>query len=211
MQVHTVPVSGGIETNAYFYIDETSKHGFLIDPAAEPQKLLKMIKDNNWIIEKMLITHGHFDHIGAVETLHKQLGIPYYIHENGKDYLTNPALNLSSYFGDSITLNQAEFLKENDIITLETNPQVKLKVIHTPGHTQDSVLFYDEQNNLAFVGDTIFKASIGRTDFPGGNTQQLKNSIETKVFSLPDDTVLYSGHSDFTTIAAEKKNFKFFF
>ena len=211
MQIHTFPVSDGIETNAYFYIDETSHHGFLIDPAAEPEKLLQIIKDNNWIIEKMLITHGHFDHIGAVETLHKQLNIPYFIHENGKEYLTNPALNLSSYFGNSISLNQAEFLKENDIVTLEADPHVKLKVIHTPGHTQDSVIYYDEQNNLAFVGDTIFKASIGRTDFPGGNTQQLKNSIENKVFSLPDDTALYSGHSDPTSIAAEKKNFKFFF
>ena len=182
----------------------------MIDPAAEPQKLLKLIKDNNWIIEKMLITHGHFDHIGAVETLHKQLGIPYYIHENGKDYLSNPALNLSSYFGDSIALNQAEFLKENDIMTLEENPQTKLKVIHTPGHTQDSVLFYDEQNDLAFVGDTIFKASIGRTDFPGGNTQQLKDNIQNKIFTLPDNTVLYSGHSEPTTIKNEKNNFKFF-
>ena len=211
MQIHTLPVSDGIETNAYFYIDENTNHGFLIDPGAEPQKLLSKIKENNWVIEKMLITHGHFDHIGAVETLHNELNIPYYIHINGKEYLARPSLNLSVYFGNSISLNEAQFLIENDIISLEANPQIKLKVIHTPGHTQDSVLFYDDQNNLAFVGDTIFKSSIGRTDFPGGNSQQLKESIQNKVFTLTDNTLLYSGHSEPTSIEAEKKNFSFFF
>ena len=211
MQIYPISVSDSIETNAYFYIDESTNHGFLIDPAAEPEKLLQIIKDNNWIIEKMLITHGHFDHIGAVQNLHNELNIPYYIHENGKEYLTNPTFNLSAYFGNSITLNDAQYLKENDTITLDGNPQTKLKVIHTPGHTQDSVLFYDKQNHLAFVGDTIFKSSIGRTDFPGGNHQQLKESIQNKVFALPDKTTLYSGHSELTTIEAEKKNFHFFF
>lgn len=211
MKVYTVPTFGGIETNAYFYIDEESNHGFLIDPAAEPDKLLDIIRKNNWIIEKMLITHGHFDHIGAVEKIHQELKISYFIHQNGKTYLTDPAFNLSSYFSAPITLNKAQFLSENDIITLEKNPKTELKVIHTPGHTQDSVLFYDKQNSLAFVGDTIFKNSIGRTDFPGGNAQQLKESIKNKILTLPDGTILYSGHSDPTTVIAEKKNFRLFF
>lgn len=211
MQIYTFPVFGGIETNAYFYIDESSKHGFLIDPAAEPEKLMKIIKENNWVIEKMLITHGHFDHIGAVKILNENLNIPYYIYVSGKKYLEDPSWNLSSYFGHGISLNKASFLQENDEITLDTNSQTKLKIIYTPGHTQDSVLFYDEQNHLAFVGDTIFKGSIGRTDFPGGSTSQLKSSIENKVFTLPENTILYSGHSEPTTVAAEKKNFKFFF
>lgn len=213
MQVHTILVFGGIETNSYFYIDEKSKHGFLIDPAAEPEKLLQIIKDKNWIIEKMLITHGHFDHIGAVRMLNKTLKIPYYIYEKGKTYLENPSWNLSAYFGDSITLNNAKYFQENDFISLDTDTdaEIKLKIIHTPGHTEDSVIFYDEQNNLAFVGDTIFKGSIGRTDFPGGNSKQLKASIENKVFTLPDKTILYSGHSESTTVADEKNNLKFFF
>ena len=210
MQIHSVSTFGRIETNAYFYIDEKSNHGLLIDPAAEPEKLLRIIKDNRWTIEKMLITHGHFDHIGAVKKIHEELKIPYFIHQNGKEYLTNPNFNLSAYFGTAITLNNATYFQEDDIITLENNA-TSLKIIHTPGHTQDSVLFYDEQNNLAFVGDTIFKNSIGRTDFPGGNTQQLKQSIETKVLTLPENTILYSGHSASTTVADEKKNFHYFF
>ena len=211
MQIFTFPVSDGIETNAYFYIDENTKHGFLIDPAAEGEKLLTKIQENNWIIEKMLITHGHFDHIGAIEILNKNLNIPYYIYENGEKYLENPSWNLSTYFGKNISLNKAQFFKDNSLLSLESAPQTKLKVIHTPGHTEDSVLFYDEKNNLAFVGDTIFKNSIGRTDFPGGNSNQLKNSIENKVLTLPDNTILYSGHSEPTTIQAEKKNFHCFF
>lgn len=210
MQIHTIPVSDGIETNAYFYINENTNHGFLIDPGAEPEKLLQIIKDNHWTIEKMLITHGHFDHIGAVKKIHEELKIPYLIHQNGKQYLTNPNFNLSVYFGTSITLNNATYFQENDIIALE-NKAASLKIIHTPGHTQDSVLFYDEQNNLAFVGDTIFKNSIGRTDFPGGNTQQLKESIKNKVLVLPNNTILYSGHSDSTNVDTEKKNFHHFF
>ena len=210
MKVYPVSTFGGIETNAYFYIDEKSNHGLLIDPAAEPEKLLKIIKDNRWTIEKMLITHGHFDHIGAVKKIHEELKIPYFIHQNGKQYLTNPNFNLSSYFGEPITLNNATYFQENDIIALE-NEATSLKIIHTPGHTQDSVLFYDEQSSLAFVGDTIFKNSIGRTDFPGGNTQQLKESIKNKVLTLPENTILYSGHSASTTVADEKKNFHIFF
>lgn len=210
MQIHSVSTFGGIETNAYFYIDENTNHGFLIDPAAEPEKLLQIINDNHWTIEKMLITHGHFDHIGAVKKIHEELKIPYFIHQNGKEYLTNPNFNLSAYFETAITLNGADYFQENDIIALE-NKAASLKIIHTPGHTQDSVLFYDKQNNLAFVGDTIFKNSIGRTDFPGGNTQQLKQSIETKVLTLPENTILYSGHSASTTVADEKKNFHIFF
>ena len=119
--------------------------------------------------------------------------------------------NLSAYFGRDIALNNADFFQEGDEIILSSKPQTKLKVIYTPGHTQDSVLFYDEANHLAFVGDTIFKGSIGRTDFPGGNTAQLKSSIENKVLTLPDNTILYSGHSEPTTVMKEKKNFKFFF
>lgn len=211
MIINAVPVSDGIETNAYFYIDEASKHGFLIDAGAEPDKLENIIKQNDWIIEKILITHGHFDHIGAVQKLHQNLNIPYYGHTESQLYFNDPNYNLSSYFGQSISLTDADYFKDNDIISLNFNPEIQLKVIYTPGHTQDSVIFYDEKNNIAFVGDTIFKNSIGRTDFPGGNAKQLKESIQTKIFTLPDQTILYSGHSAPTSVANEKPNLKFFF
>ena len=205
MIIDALPVSDAILTNAYFYIDEQTRHGFLIDPGAEADRILQKIKDNKWVIEKILITHGHFDHIGAIQKIHQELKIPYFAHQKGKDYLTDVNYNLSVFFGKSVILNKAEYLKEGDEVTLQANPDIKLKVIYTPGHTQDSVIYYDINNNTAFVGDTIFKNSVGRTDLPGGNTQQLYQSIEEKIFTLPNETVLYSGHSEPTTVKQEKR------
>ena len=207
MIVKQVPLCEILTTNAYFYIDEKTKHGFLVDPAAESEKLLKIIKDNGWTIEKILITHGHFDHIGAVEKLAKELNIPYYIHADGKQYLINPQMNLSSFFEQNIALSGAQYLQDGDEISLTSSPDVKLKVIHTPGHTADSVVYYDKNNDVAFVGDTIFKNSVGRTDLPGGNPAQLYKSIKDKIVTLPDNTVLYSGHTEQTTVQNEKGRF----
>ena len=204
MIIKTVPVCGIIETNAYFYIDEKSKHGFLIDAGAEADKLLRIIKDNDWIIEKILITHGHFDHIGAVEKISKTLQIPYLAHDNAREYLPNPTYNLSAFWDDDIVLNEAEYFADGAEIALAAAPDIKLKVIHTPGHTQDSVIFYNAADNVAFVGDTIFKYGMGRTDFPGGDLKQLLGSIKDKIFTLPAATELYSGHSEPTTVAAEQ-------
>ena len=207
MIVRQVGLADLIETNAYFYTDEKTGHGFLIDPAAQPENLLRMIRENGWTIEKMLITHGHFDHIGAVETLHRQLNISYVAHENGRSYLTDGSLNLGDYCNRTFNLTEAEYVKDNDEIKLAADPSVTLKVIHTPGHTPDSVLYYDAANKTAFVGDTIFKDSYGATHFPGGDFDLLQKSILQKVLSLPDDTVLYSGHSEPTTVGREKRNF----
>ena len=204
MFVKQIPVTEMITVNAYFYIDESTQHGFLIDPGAEAGRLLGIIKDNNWIIEKILLTHGHFDHIGAVEKIAEELQIPYYIHKNGKDYLENGEMNLSAVWSEEILLFDAQYLQDGDIVSDKTN-NIKLKVIHTPGHTTDSVLYYDEENHVAFTGDTIFKSSYGRTDLPGGNYQQLISSIKEKVLKLPDNTLLYSGHSESTTVESEKR------
>ena len=207
MIVKPVDVKDVFATNAYFYIDEQTKHGFLIDPAAEPETLLNIIRDNNWVIEKMLITHGHFDHLGAVEKLHQTLGIDYFAHQNTKDYLQQGELNLSAFCNRNICLTEAKYFNDEDEIILNANRNVLLKVIHTPGHTPDSVVFYDKNNHIAFVGDTIFKGSIGATEYPGGNPKHLQQSILQKIFALPKETVLYSGHSEPTTVGAEKSRY----
>ena len=207
MIVKQITVADIIETNAYFYIDENTKHGFLIDPAAQADVLLKVIEENGWTIEKMLITHGHFDHIGAVEDLHDRQNIPYVAHQNGREYLTDGRLNLGDYCNRRFDLSEAGYVNEGDEITLEADPSVKLTVIHTPGHTRDSAVYYDAANKTAFVGDTIFKDGMGATHFPGGDFAQLQKSIRQKILTLPDDTVLYSGHSGPTTVGYEKRNF----
>ena len=207
MIVKQVAVEDIIETNAYFYIDKKTKHGFLIDPAAQADELLRLIEENCWTIEKILITHGHFDHIGAAETLHRQLNVPYVAHQNGREYLTDGSLNLGNYCNRKFNLTEAEYVNDGDEIKLAVDPSIVLKVIHTPGHTPDSVLYYDATNKTAFVGDTIFKDSMGATHFPGGNFAELQQSIRQKVLTLPDDTILYSGHSEPTTVGYEKNNF----
>ena len=207
MFIDTVPVTDVFTTNAYFYIDEKTRHGFLIDAGAEAQKLKRIIKEKNYIIEKILLTHGHFDHTGAVDILSDELSIPYYIHKNGKKYLEDVNYNLSIHCNRSIILKNAKYLQDKDIITLEANPDIKIEVMHTPGHTPDSVVFYDKANNTAVVGDTIFKGAIGNAGYLGGNAQELRNSILNKIFLLPSLTVLYSGHSDRTTVGEEKARY----
>ena len=206
MIIRQIPLTDVLTTNAYFYGDEASGHGFLIDPAAEADALLQLIADNHWTIEKILLTHGHFDHIGAVQKLHEKLGIPYYIEKNGKELLQNPTLNLSAFFGGDSVLKEAEFLQEGDVLRLNGRTEGGLKVLHTPGHTPDSVVYYDAKNAVAFVGDTIFKGSVGATHFPLGDDKQLQKSIKNKILTLPPETILYSGHSEPTTVAAEQSN-----
>lgn len=210
ISVIKVPVRDVFETytNSCFYIDEKTKHGFLIDPGAEADKFLSIIKEKGWVIEKILLTHGHFDHTGAVEILNKTLKIPYVIHKNGELFLKDTHFNLSKYFKRNVVLTEAQYFNDGDIISLSSNSAIKLQVIHTPGHTPDSVVFYDENNKIAFVGDTIFKKGIGNAGYPGGNAIELQNSIINKVFTLPADTILYTGHSEETTVGEESSRYR---
>lgn len=205
MIVQKEPVCDVMETNAYFYVDEKTKCGFLIDPGAEAQKLIDAAHQDGWKIEAILLTHGHFDHIGAAEEISRMLNVPYQIHRSGEEFLKNPALNLSAFFGQNIVLENAKYFDEGDEINL--NSDMKLKVIHTPGHTPDSVVFYDKKNKIAFVGDTIFRAGVGNTSFPRGDEKTLWDSIENKIFTLPEDVTLYSGHSSATTVGREKQRY----
>ena len=208
MLVQKVNVHDVFDTNSYFYIDEKTNSGFLIDPGAQAIKLYSIIKENNWNIESILLTHGHFDHTGAVEQLCEMLNVPYFIHKNGEQFLKSTHFNLSQYCHRNIVLNNARYFNDGDFISLKSNLDVKLQVIHTPGHTPDSVVFYDKKENIAFVGDTIFKGTIGNSEYPGGNGQELGASIINKIFTLPEETVLYSGHSDKTTVGREKARYE---
>ena len=197
--VQRVTVEGFIEENAYFYIDEETNRGVLVDPGAEAGLLLDMIRRNGWTIEKILLTHGHFDHIGAVEEIRQALDIPVIAHENSDQYLLRPDWNLS--------VNYNVAMRVEDVVTA-AGGRLKMKVIYTPGHTTDAVIYFDEEHRTAFTGDTIFKANIGNYMLPGGDYKTLCRSIIDKVLTLPEDTVLYSGHSDETTVGAEKRRYR---
>lgn len=204
MIVYPVTVQELIPTNAYFYIDEDTRHGVLIDPGSEADRLLRVMKKKDFHLDAILLTHGHFDHIGAVEELRKKLNLPVIMEENGKDYAEKPAWNLSASFGGDFILKDVTYKKDGDIIEFPDAPSLHLRLIHTPGHTTDGCIYYDEKRHVAFVGDTIFAGSFGRTDFPGGNEGILFRSIRDKILTLPEETTLLSGHSEPTTVGEEK-------
>ena len=204
-----VPVKGYFEENCFFYIDDRTKHGFIIDPGAQADRLLDLIGEKGWTIEKILLTHGHFDHMGAVDEIRDALGVPVYAHIRSDEYLLDARKNLSALCGPPIIVRGAEYLDDGDVVTLDANPDFGLKVVYVPGHTTDSVMFYSEADHVAFVGDTIFKGSIGNYQYPGGNADDLQRSIIRQIFTLPDQTILCSGHSEQTTVGAEKQRYRY--
>lgn len=205
-----LPVTGVFTVNSYFLIDSETNHGFLIDPGAEANKLLNYININNIIIEKILITHGHFDHIGAVKEISEVLNIPVYIHEEGKKYIQNPRWNLSASCGENITIEATNYMKNNDLIKLQANPKIILRAIHVEGHTLDGMVFYSENEKAAFVGDNIFYGEIGRSDFYGGDLVTLLTEVKHKILTMPEDTMLYPGHGDAITVRDMKNTNSYF-
>lgn len=203
--IRELQVQGVFAENTYFYIDEHTKSGFLIDPGAQAGIIYEAIVRNGWHIEKILLTHGHFDHTGAAEVLREKLAAPIYIYPDDARYLTHPYLNLSANSGEPVTVTHYEELYDGETIRLKANSGFYLKVIHPPGHTPGSVTFYSPEEQAAYVGDTLYQHGPGLTNFPGGNRSELEASIADKILTLPPDTVLLSGHSSPITVAQERK------
>lgn len=204
-----VPVKGYFEENCFFYIDDETKHGFIIDPGAQADELLELIRKNGWTIEKILLTHGHFDHTGAVDEIRDMLNISVFAHRRSDEYLLDARKNLSALCGPEIIVKDVVYLDDGDVIRLDSNPDFSLQVIYTPGHTTDSVIFYSRKDHVAFVGDTIFKGSIGNYRYPGGNLEDIQRSIIERIFTLPDDTILCSGHSEQATVGTERRRYRY--
>lgn len=203
--IRELQVQGVFAENTYFFIDSHSKSGFLIDPGAQAGIIYDVIMRNGWHIEKILLTHGHFDHFGAAEILREKLVAPIYIYSSDAPYLTDTRLNLSANSGEPLTVPHYEELYDGEIIRLKTNSGFYLKVIHTPGHTPGSVTYYAPEENAAFVGDTLYQHGPGLTNFPGGNRHELEQSIVNKILTFPPDTVLLSGHSSPITVSEERR------
>ena len=206
--IECVTVGDMIPTNSYFYIDDATQHGFLIDAGAEGDRLAAHAEERGWTIERLLLTHCHFDHIGGATEFSMRTGAPIYAAEDSPRYYSDPRWNLSLWGGGAVTLSDVKTFADRAVITLAANPAMTLEVRYTPGHTTDSCIFYAAHDRAAFVGDTIFCASVGRTDFPGGDTRELWDSIAREVFTLPPDTILYSGHTEETTVGAEMARYR---
>lgn len=196
----------GFQENTYVLTDETNE-AVIIDPGCysttEQTELYNFIKNNNLNPVKLLNTHCHIDHILGNNFVATKFGVELYIHQ-----LDLPTLHATTEYGHlyGFTVDKspepAHFLKDGDVVKFGNST---LEVIFTPGHAPGHVVFVNHEQRFVINGDVLFRGSIGRTDLPGGNHQTLIDSIKTKLFTLPDDYVVHTGHGPTTTIGYEKK------
>lgn len=197
-------VIGLVRTNCYIAYTEDTQKAVIIDPAADSARITEEINQLGVTPEAILLTHGHFDHMLAADSLRNGYRIPVCIHEADKELIKQPELNCSEQFlhlpyGTSAD----EFLTDG-----QTLPYLdgSFRVIATPGHTEGSCCYYAEAEHILFSGDTLFQGSVGRTDLPSGRASAISASIREKLFVLPDKTLVLSGHGMETTIEEEKQN-----
>jgi glyoxylase-like metal-dependent hydrolase (beta-lactamase superfamily II) len=196
---------GPIETNCYLFGCSETRQAVIIDPGDEPERICALVHLHQAEISALVLTHGHYDHLGGVGDLRRKFSCPVMIHKAEAETLTDPRANMSFLLGAGVALDPAERLLEDGDTVAVGN--LTLSVIHTPGHSPGGICLHWEK--ILFGGDLLFMMSIGRTDLPGGSFQQLENSIRTKVYTLPDDTLVYPGHGEKTTVGFEKKNNQF--
>ena len=200
MEIKIIPC-GILKTNCYVLSDE-NKQGMIIDPGANSEEILSYVQGAGIHVKYIINTHGHWDHIGANIPVSAATGAAILIHDLDKEFLEKEALNLSKAFG---VVGRGgipgELLTDGDMVAVG---DISLQVLHTPGHTQGSISLLGE--GMAFVGDTLFRGSIGRTDLPTGDMATMTDTLMKKLLVLPDETVIYPGHGKPTTIGAEKEN-----
>jgi glyoxylase-like metal-dependent hydrolase (beta-lactamase superfamily II) len=201
MVVHKLTL-GMFAVNNFIIHSQNSSKAILIDACDDPDSILTKISELNLDLIYLINTHGHGDHIAGNEKILKQTGAKLMIHPLDEPYLYDPSLNLSSFMGIELKSPSPDrLLNEGDIVELD---EIQLKVFHTPGHSPGNITLVSDE--VAFVGDVIFRESIGRTDFPGSSHQQLIETIQSKIYTLPDNTILYNGHGPETTVGHEKNH-----
>jgi glyoxylase-like metal-dependent hydrolase (beta-lactamase superfamily II) len=195
---------GPLQTNCYIVGDEASGEGIVIDPGGDAAMILDAVHRLKLKIKLVVNTHGHFDHIMANQEVVEATAAPLAIHPDDAAMLTNP-LRSFSFFAGGFRPGPAATVSLTEGSTIEIG-SVKLQVLHTPGHSPGSISLWCAEQKVVFSGDALFNMGIGRTDFPGGSMRILLQSIRDKLFTLPDDTVVYSGHGPQTTIGFERKH-----
>ena len=195
-------VVGMISTNCYLVINEETKDTVMVDPGAYPAKLKNVVKEQGLKLKAVLLTHAHFDHIMGLSDVMEDIKVPIYVEEADLPMMMDGESNLSSgymrggyQFADAVPVRDGQQLQIAGF---------QFRVIHTPGHTPGGCCYYFPYQNTLFSGDSLFQTSIGRTDFPKGSASQLIHAIREKLMPLPDETAVYTGHGDMTTIGTER-------
>lgn len=202
LMILTMPL-GEMETNCYVLGNSETKEAYVFDPGAEPEAVLRLLQQEGLEFSGIILTHGHFDHILAVDELVAEVGpqFPIYAGEEEKEVFQNGNYNLCSMVGQTSLFMPNHFLKDGDILEI---CGTKVKCLHTPGHTCGGMSYYIADKSWLIAGDTLFQGSIGRTDFPTGSYQVLADSIKKKIYTLPDYTIVFPGHGPSTTVGEEK-------
>ena len=204
-RVHVLEV-GPLAVNCYILEHSPSRKAAVIDPGDDGPAILSRIGDLGLSVDRILLTHGHFDHVGAVGLLREKTGAHVHIHEADAERMKT-ARRQGLIFGLLISDPPPPdvLVGEGDFVPFADG---EFRVAHTPGHTPGCVSYI--MGKMAFVGDLIFAGSIGRTDLPGGDHEELIVAVKEKIFVLPDDTVLFPGHGPATTVGEEKRSNPFF-
>lgn len=203
MEIKTI-VTGPLQTNTYLVINEGGKDAVLIDPAADFEIIIEEISESDVNLKAILITHGHFDHIGEVDLIKKHFNVPVYTHKDEAEMMENEIQNLSlRFFGQSIIGHADNYIEDGDL--LDFGDGLEFNCIIVPGHTSKSVCFYNNSYDFVITGDTLMAGAIGRTDFNNTSSKMLANNIEEKLLILPGETVVYPGHGYKTKIKVEKQ------
>lgn len=201
--IHEVIPVGPLQCNCSIFGDETTHEAIVIDPGDQINDILAILKKHGLKVTAIIITHAHLDHIGGAAKLKAATGAP--VHMNANDQpLYDDADRYAAFLGmeppehTEIDVNA----KDGDVVKLA---DAEFQIMHTPGHTQGSISVWIPAENKLVAGDTLFRDSIGRTDLPGGNTQQILKSIHDKLLPLPDDATVVAGHGPNTTIGRERE------
>lgn len=175
-------IGGLLESNGYIIYQKEGGAAFLIDPGYNSKVFIEFIKEHDFKLEAILLTHHHYDHVGAVERVKDVFDCPVYMHRRDCDLYKKPV---------------DIYMEDGDVLDLEGE---QIKVISTPGHTGGSVCFMSEKSKVCFTGDTIFNVDLGRTDLEGGSEKEMISSIRNIIDKWPNDIMIYPGHGDGCTM-----------
>ena len=203
MKFSVVPVTAFQQNCTIAWCEQTCKAA-VIDPGGDISQITKVLEQNGLTLEKILLTHGHIDHAGGTAELAAQFGVPIEGPHRGDGFWIEQLAQQSQMFGfpQVESFEPTRWLEDGDNVLVGNSV---LQVLHCPGHTPGHVVFYDAESNVAQVGDVLFQGSIGRTDFPGGNHDELLHSITEKLFALGDDVRFIPGHGPQSTLGHERK------
>ena len=204
MQIVVIPVTAFQQNCSILWCQETMK-GAVIDPGGEIDSILREAEARNIEIERILVTHGHADHCGGVAALREQLGVPVEGPHEADRFWIDRLQEDSAQYGlePAVSFEPDRWLQDGDEVTVGN---IRLQVIHCPGHTPGHVVFYSGADRVAVVGDVLFAGSIGRTDFPRGNHADLIASIRNKLFPLGDDVGFLPGHGPTSSFGRERES-----